>query len=1224
MKPLYKNAYREILRSPGRFLAILAIIVLGSGFFVGLRVSRDAMASTAAKYLAETSFHDFAVSTTLGLTDEEVRLILDRPEVLDAEGSVNTDAIVSIGRESEVVFSFYSLPERVDTPDIVEGRLPASADECLADSWSGLHVGDRVVITEDNDPDCLELFTRREFTVTGVATSPIYLNFERGSSAIGTGSVTAFCYVLPEVFDADYYTSVNIRCKDMPSPFSDAYDEKSEALEEELEDFAQSLAENRRNTVLADAEAELADAEAEYEDGLAEYRSRRADAERELADALSELEEAKKELEDAALSIEDGKRELENGWRELYESESEARDELNAAQNKLDASHAALVDAEKEYLDGKELYDQGLLDYNAGLEEYYANLSDYEAGEAAYAEGLALYEAGLEEYRENAALLEDARRELEAAKAELDEKDASLSTLFDTLAQLINNYVGSTLYADGAALKAALLAGDPIASMAVDTALAALSAVDPSVPASASELLAALAALEDGRAQYEDAKAQYDESMAALEAAFAELEAAREELEVTRVILDDAKAQLDAAFAELESAREELEVTEAQLLRAREELDAGWLEYNTGVAQLNDAREELNRTLADARRELEDAEAELEEAQSQYEDGLRDYNEGLSEYEDARAEADREFADAERELEGARLELEDAREEIRSIGEPTAYLLGRWANVGYVCFESDTSIVRSISSVFPLFFFLVAALMCVTTISRMVEEQRTQLGVLLALGYSRGAVMGKFLFYSGLATSVGCALGILTGSALIPLVVWQAYRIMYSFSDTILYYFDWRLSSITFALYLAAMLLVTWTSCRKELGDVPANIIRPKAPKSGKRVLLERVPFIWRHLSFLWKVTVRNIFRYKQRVFMMILGIAGCTALMLTGFGIRDSIQNVVDYQFDEISHYDFTVTFDGGLTDDERREFSESVADTVRETLFMHQSSFTATANRNEKDAELCAVDSEGAERIADFMDFHSGSARLTFPEKGEALVSSGLAEDLELRVGDELTLRNEDGGELVLRVSGVFDNYIYNYVYVGADTYAAMGAEPEINAALILKADGVDTGAAMAEMLGIDGVLSASASDDMRTRISSMMDSLIYIVLLTIGCAAALAFVVIYNLTNINITERIREIATVKVLGFYDKESALYVLRENFILTFLGAAAGIPLGIALNSFVVGAIDIDMISFRARILPLSYVISIALTVIFSVSVCLMMCVRLGRINTAEALKAAE
>ncbi len=1284
MKALSKNTYREILRSPGRFLAILAIIVLGSGFFVGLRVSQKAMKATANDYLDKTAFYDFSVVTTLGLTDEDVAALAADPQILDAEGSFETDALVNLGGSTDQVFAFHSLPERVNLPDLVAGRLPEAPDECLADSWTNLSVGDRVTVSGENEEDTLSLFAVREFTVVGVATSPLYLNFERGSTSLGAGTVAGFCYVPLGAFDADYFTTVYLRVPDMPAAYDDDYESRAEALEDRFTDLANERAQARYDRLVAEAEKELSDGEREYDDAYNEYITQRREAEKELSDAKAELDDAKAELTDAAQKIADGQAEYADGQRELADNERKLAD----AKAELDDAKRELDDAAREIADGRKAYDEGLAAFERERADAEQELSDAEAelddalqeltdGEAAYEENRKLYEDGEAQYAEGLSELEASRKTLEDGEAQYQ---AGLNTYNAYAAALSKNeadyQAGLQKLEDGKAqLKAGLsnpmLLSSPAISGSYSTAdelydalmagtvdQATLDFLDTLATMMSSELTVteAVAAIRDGEATLAAAKSQLDSARAQLSASWGTLAASRRELDAGWRELSEGEAVLTESRAELDEAKEQLD-------EGRAELDEGWADYREGLAAYESARAEFDeavrtsqaelddaliklqdaeaqyadgkaayedglrayedglRELQDGKAALEDAARELADAQQQYDDGLRAYEDGLREYEDARAEADREFADAEAELADAQAELDDARAAIDELEVPDAYLMSRRTNLGCVCFENDTSIVRSISSVFPVFFFLVAALICVTTVSRMVEEQRSQLGVLMALGYSRMKVMGKFLIYAGSATVIGCVSGILLGSWLIPLVVWQAYHIMYVFSDSIRFTFDLPLSAVTFALYLAAMMAVTWLSCRKEVGDVPANVIRPKPPKAGKRVLLERVPLIWNRLSFLWKVTVRNIFRYKLRVAMMILGVAGCTALMLTGMGINDSVKNVVDYQFTEISLYDYTVTFADPLTDADREAFMADTAGLLRDALFLHETTVTAVAGREEKEVQLSAVDASEAENVPAFMDFHDGSKALPFPQQGEALLNSALAETLDVKAGDSLVLRLEDGPEVPVTVSGVFDNYIYNTVYIRSDT---LPGAPDLNYALALKAEGADTGEALAAILGRDNVLAASSSQEMRDRIGNMMESLIYIVLLTVICAAALAFVVIYNLTNINIQERLREIATVKVLGFYDFESALYVLRENLLLTLLGAAAGIPLGLALNAFVVGQIELDMIHFIPRVALGSYLASVALTILFSLLVDLFMLRRLSSIDPAAALKAAE
>ncbi len=1168
MKSLRKNIFREIKRSPGRFLAILGIIVLGSGFLVGLRVSQPAMIETAAVYLDEQSFFDFSISSTLGLTDDDVAAFASAEDVLSAEGSVSAAALVEGDDGTTPVITFYSLPETINLPKLIEGEMPDASGECLVDGQSEYIIGDTITVSSDNEQDTIDTFAVTEYTVVGRVTSPLYMNYERGNTSLGAGTISAYVYILPEDFNTDYYTTIYIRMKDMPDAYSSGYDDAADALEPLVTELAEERADIRYNTIVSDAEAELADGEAEYQDGLEEYNTQRADAQAELDDAWAQLQ-------DALSQIEDGQAEIDSGWAQLNSSSDQARQELYDAQDQLDQSLVTLNDGEAEYQAGLDEYEDGFLQYQSGLESY---------------------NTGMEEYNENAAYLAGVGSQLSSAYNTITAQQQSFNTLMDSLiSYLVDPSTGQQMFPDSATLLSQLRAGDQMTIAAVNAALSAMSAMSPDVPADSAALISAADALDSGWAQYNSGAAQYNAGMAQLSAGKQELDAAWEQLEETRILLEEA---------------------DATLAQSRQQLDDGWAEYNAGVQEVEDGWAQLNSTIADTRNRLNNAQAELDDARAEYADGL-------AEYEDSKAQADQEFADAQADLDDARAELDDARAEIDDIKYPSVYVLGRWSNVGYSCFDNDTTIVASISAVFPLFFFLVAALICVTSITRMVDEQRSQLGVLMALGYGRFAIMSKFLVYSGTATVLGCALGIVIGSWIIPAVVWQAYSIMYDFSTEIVFYFSVPTSLIVFCAYFGAMLLVTWLACRRELSDTPANIIRPRAPKIGKRVLLEKIPFIWNHLSFMWKVSMRNLFRYKLRVFMMILGIGGCTALMITGFGIRDSIQHVVDDQYSEVTLYDIAVTFDEPVDNIAQDEFSSSVSEISDNLMYAYQGSTTVSAGNSEQSGYLTVVDSDS--NIQNFIDFHSKDGQLELPSDGGALINIGLAQDLELEVGDSFSIRGDDTGVMTFTVSGIFDNYIYNYVYITTETYTSIsGAEPEINTAFLTVPDNVDQSSAAALLLGMDNVINVSESNVMRDRIGSMMDSLIYIVLLTIVCAAALAFIVIYNLTNINITERLREIATVKVLGFYQWESAIYVLRENIVLTVLGALVGIPLGFGLNSFIINAINVDLIRFTPQIAFRSFAISLLLTFVFSILVDFLMYFRLNRINTAEALKAAE
>jgi putative ABC transport system permease protein len=579
-----------------------------------------------------------------------------------------------------------------------------------------------------------------------------------------------------------------------------------------------------------------------------------------------------------------------------------------------------------------------------------------------------------------------------------------------------------------------------------------------------------------------------------------------------------------------------------------------------------------------------------------------------------------ELSDAYEELVDAESQIQDARDEVGSLEKPTVYVLDRTNNVGYACFENDTNIVAGISSVFPVFFFLVAALVCVTTMTRMVDEQRTQIGVLKALGYAKHTIMAKFMFYAGSAALLGSVSGFFLGSYIFPKTIWEAYQIMYGFSE-ISFYFSPALFVISVFTYLLCALGSTWLACNRELSEVPAELIRPKSPKNGKRILLERATFFWRRLKFLHKVSIRNVARYKGRMFMMILGIGGCTALLLTGFGIQDSISNVVTYQYEEITVYDSSVMLSEGTTSEELDDLFEGQSD-LKDWLLLHEGTVDMDTNNGTKSVNLLVPEKDD---MTGFMELCDDGQPISFPGTGEAVINKNLADIFDLEIGDTFEIRDADLNVLTLTLSGVFDNYVYNYVIVGESTCLDQwGFAPEMKTAYVTFQEGVDGNQAAAGLLNLDDVVSVSVSSEFEDRINNMMSSLDYIVWLIILCAGCLAFVVLYNLTNINITERIREIATLKVLGFNSAETASYVFRESMMLTGLGALVGILLGRSLHAFVMSQIKIDLMSFDIRVAGLSYVWSVLLTFVFACVVNFVMYFKLQRINMAESLKTIE
>ena len=551
------------------------------------------------------------------------------------------------------------------------------------------------------------------------------------------------------------------------------------------------------------------------------------------------------------------------------------------------------------------------------------------------------------------------------------------------------------------------------------------------------------------------------------------------------------------------------------------------------------------------------------------------------------------------------------------ITAPKTYVLTRNENAGYVSFENDTGIIGGVANIFPIFFIMISILVCVTTMTRMVDEERTQIGTLKAMGYSNRAVMAKYLLYAGSATLIGWVIGFFACTWALPKIFWLAYNEIYDFAP-ISYLFSPELAVLTLAISLFFILGSTFISCRKELMSVPAALIRPRAAKSGKRVILEHITPIWKRLGFLQKITVRNMLRYKQRLFMMLIGIGCCAGLVVTAFGVRDSMIDVGELQYGKIQMQDIEASFDEGNETDVTAALDKLSG--IEKYLTVSSTHVDISADSSMSSVNLLSIDAN--EDISDFWDFHSGTETLALPAKGEVLISPKVAEKLSLSAGDTFAIRNTDMVSGTITVSAVFDNHIYDYVVMSDETYTELFGKWETNTALVI-ADG-DTEDLAKELTDTGKFTSVTQLDMMRANISDALDCLNYIIWLVIFFSAALAFIVIFNLTNINIAERNREIATVQVLGFYPKETESYVLKENLVLSVIASILGLPLGKLFHTTVMSMVRIDMITFNDFVSPISYLLAFVCTVLFAVIVNHFMKRRVDKINMAESLKAVE
>jgi putative ABC transport system permease protein len=1201
MSPLFKDFAREVANSRSRFISILILAALAVAFLCGLRATAPDMKNTLDAYMDEREFMDIRVLSTLGITEEDVQAVLARDEIEKGEGVYQLDAH-ALGGGSDIVVKLWSMPKELNLLELKEGEWPSGPNDCLADKQLmaelGLSVGDiiELQLEEDEDPkdpedgsgaaesdgkddededdeDSEPRLRYSQYRICGVAASPYYISVERGTGSIGTGSIGAFVYLQEEAFDMDYYAAAFFTVKGARelTAFSGEYDALIDGVIDGMEDFAEERAALRYDDVVGEAAEKLDDAQAELDDASADAEKELSDARDELADARKELADARQELADAKQELADALQEIEDGKKELADAKQELKDKVADAEKEIADGEKEIADALKELHDGEKEYADGLKEYEKGLEKF-------EAGDAELADG--------------ASSLADAKKQIDSSAPMIAQMRGGRAALAAGIAQAQAQRDGYEAQLE--------FATPPAIRMQLGYAIGA---IDSRI----SELEAQLEQIDAGIAAYDEGLAQYESGMK-------ELKAGQNELDRARKKLEDAKKELDDG---------------------RRELDDGWKEYYDGLEELEDAKKTLDEEVADAERKIADAEQELADGEKEYadgvaeyrdgvreyEDGLKEYQDGLKEYEDAEKEADEEIADAQS-------KLDDAREKLGKIDECDWYVMSRDSNPGYLGFGQDADRMANLAKVFPMLFFLVAALVCLTTMTRMVEEQRTQIGALKALGYSRAAISAKYIAYGVLPSLAGGLLGLAIGYTLFPKMIFTAYQIMYEVPDIQLRSYP-AVSVLSVLAACACTGLASLWGCFYSLSEVPAQLMRPKAPAAGKRIFLERIGPVWSRLSFFRKLTARNLFRYKKRFWMTVAGIGGCTALIIAGFGLRSSLLSTMDRQFDELFKYDVMLSMAGDPSAEERAGIEAFLRgeEIVTDSMPVLVSSVTCESDSYRVDGIMEACDPEELSRMVELRTFRpkSDGEPLELTDEG-VIIGQKLSELLGVGPGETFIIDNGDGRYRV-RVAAVNEHYLAHYFYMTRDYYEMIFEEEWEPTSYILKlADGSKEScdSLFESFMKLAGAGAASRIVDTRDTYHHSMERIDFVVVVVILSAAALAMVVLYNLSSINITERKRELATIKVLGFFDGEVSAYIYRENIVLTMIGIALGIVMGHWLHAWLVKSVEIDLMMFGRDTDPMSYLWASLLTALFSALVNVIAHFRMKKIDMATSLKSAE
>lgn len=1143
--------FMEIKKNLSRFLSVLLIVALGVAFFSGIKATKPDMQKTAEVYYDENKLMDLRVVSALGLTSEDLLVVQGVAGIESAVGVYTADVLCEDG-ENERVLRMRSYTEGVNEPEILEGRMPERAGECLLDKQAadtmGIAVGGIVAVKSGTSKDISETLAETKYIVTGIANSPMYLWRDRDTTTIGNGSVTGFMIVLPEAFSLGYYTEIDatvINARDMDS-FSKKYENQVDTVADGIEEIQLARAQIRYDEVYDTAKAQVEQAENE----LNAAKKEQEDAKASLDAAQEEVDAAKNEINAKLQEVLSGQTTVQEQEASLQQSETalaQVKAQIDATDADLTAKEAAL---------------------NAGIEQLNASVAQLNASSA--------------QWNQQSEALQVQRQDLAARQEALAQKEAELLTKQeeqDALNEQIN------------ALQQQIMDG---------------SISEEEADAQSETLLAQIEALDAEITQAEADNAQEQADLQTLsdniDAAQAELDATLPQLNELSQQLTEQDAQLAATQTELASARAQLALSQAQYEQQKAALDAGKTALETAKAAVEEGQSGIDASQS----EVAAAEAQVEAGKTEYE---------------------KNYQESQQKLNDATEELNEKKRELLKMEVPEWNVLDRSMIQSVEGFSQDADRIGAIGNVFPVVFYLVAALVSLTAITRMVDEQRTEIGTLKALGYERHEIAAKYICYALLASVIGGILGAIIGQIVLPRVILHAYRTLYYVLPATKAPMHIGYTLLAVVLAVVCTTLSAFAACYHRLTEAPAQLMRPEAPKAGKQVFLEKWTFLWKHLNFSRKAAIRNMLRYKKRFFMTIFGVAASTALLLVGFGLKNSVNAIGEKQFGELQKYNAEIVLEdtdvAAMT--ELEEQISQDAD-IKDYTYVYKTAMDAGYQNTEKSVYLTVV--EETERFDSFLNLRNRTSqkKIEIPEEG-VVISEKLAKLLGVKKGSTIYLMDNENYRVEVKVTGICENYFRHYVYMSEAQYAALyGGAPVYNEILTINTDKSDAfEEAMSEKyLPLDAVASIQYNSGVQRTIDNVVKNMNVIVIVLIVSAGLLAFVVLYNLNHINITERRRELASIKVLGFYPRELTMYVLRENIVLTVIGIVIGLLFGVFLHRFVILTAELDMMMFGRQIRWTSYVFALLLTIVFSTCVNVIMHFSLKKIDMIESLKSVE
>lgn len=1157
-----KDLRRSITHSWGRFLAIAIIAALGAGFYAGLRMTGPDMRLAGDEYYDGTSLADVRVVSTIGFDEAQIDALRDVEGISAVMPAREADAISELDGV-QYTLCFQSL-------DVDAAQASTCDDGFTVQSSDGSYLN-RPVLKSGTWPTKSDECLLSSDTVwqTDVHIGDKVRLIEGTQDLDDSFAEREFTVV--GFVNSSYYTcSTNVGSTSLGSGRLTSFvfvPDSAFADDYPITEAFIAVDGARDLPWASDAYQAKVDEVANRIDAIADdlkasrIEGLQADAQAALDEKRAEYEQKKA---DALAQLDDGQATLDN-----------SKAQLDSAAAELESAKATIAQSESQLASGRAQYESGV-----------AELADQRSqAQAALAQAQASIDEGWAQYH-------TAMQTREMLNNKLDEAQKGLDRVNDGLAQVA--------------------ARIEQAQRAIDELQAQIDALNPADPTH-----------EETKAK----KAALEQQLAQAKAALSQLQQQQAQLESQKTEIETGIAQLRAGIAQIDT---ETAGVPEQLAAGEQELAAQKAAANQGFASGQASLDAAAAQLAQGQAQLDESRAQLKSGQAEYADGLSQWENGAAELADKRAQVEAEFADAEAQLADAQAEVDDI-----ATMDADVYALDLKKNIGAESFRSDAGRIDQIAQVFPLLFFLVAALVSLTTMTRMVDEERVLIGTFKALGYSNGRIASKYLVYAMVASGVGSIVGIVLLSQFLPWFIMNAYAIIYVVPcrptpiDPALFLLA---AGLSVGITVAATLLAAMATLREK----PAALMLPRAPKAGKRILLERIRPLWSRMSFSWKVTARNLFRYKRRFFMAIIGIAGCTGLLLTGLGLQNAINDIIDKQYDELYHYNAIVRMDSDVADAEKNAVAERVeadSEGPKAWVLTENKIVRTPGASDEIDQRVELNVPQDTQEFGNFNTLRTrvGHKPLAIDDEG-VLISEKLATKLGVSVGDSIAIYDEDaignatGEGREVRVSGIMENYVAQYVLMSPALYeSTMGEAPSYATLLANVAEGDDVREVFSDdVLAMDGVKTVTYNDETINSYRSMLKSVDSVVVVLVVAAALLAFVVLYNLTNINITERVREIATLKVLGFTPHEVNAYIYRETMLLSLIGAFVGLFLGIAMEGYVVITAEVDQVMFGREIHTLSFIIAFALTMLFSVIVTLAMKFKLKKIDMVESLKSVD